>query len=190
MHLMIDLETLGTDTNCVVTQIGYCLFDLDKPKSILFFDELHLDPQEQINYHRTITWPTLCWWNEQGEAARNNMFGKGKHPIFKLREALVTFKSRVEQTAGSWNNIEGVWGHGISFDIMIMQDLFALNGERAPWSFRAPRDTRTLFMLNPDIEMVKADVKHSAMADAIAQALTVQKHVSHIKAYIQPHDVR
>lgn len=172
MHLMIDLETLGTDTDCVVTQLGYCVFDI-KGLDIAFQNELHLRPQEQIDLGRKVSWKTLQWWNDQEEPARENMFGEGGQSL-TLEQALAIFHQDVALQFG-WDSIEGVWSNGLTFDVAIMTSLYKMQGVKIPWDFRAARDTRTLWMLTPNLNFGRPRIKHSAMQDAVAQACNVQK---------------
>lgn len=166
MHLMIDLETLDTTPDCVVTQIGWCTFELGASNfqaAGIFYPDI----EYQINKGRKVSWSTLSWWFQQDEAARREMIQRDTNSLdFVLRR----FKDNFD-----WSSIKGVWGHGATFDISIMENLFRQFKESIPWSHKEVRDTRTLFMLAPDVEWAKATVKHSARDDAIAQALTVQR---------------
>lgn len=177
MHLMIDLETLGTDTNCVVTQLGYCLFEM-QTGNVVFSDEIHLDPQEQLDLGRTVSWDTICWWNKQNSEAKENMFGEGGKRI-SLISAINSFEYNVEHGA-AFRELEGVWSHGLTFDVAIMSSLYELYGKKEPWKYNIPRDTRTIFALVPDMTMEKPLVPHSAMSDAIAQAHNVAKAMRYI----------
>lgn len=176
MHLMIDLETLGTNTDCVVTQIGFAVFEL-KANIVSLQGGYRPDPNEQIfENKRTITWDTFKWWMCQSNEARESMIINAEGP---MRDCLWRFLNDIETQFG-WSNIEGVWSHGISFDIVIMEHLFRQYKIKCPWKYNTPRDTRTIFMLVPDMAMEKPLVAHNAMDDAVAQALNIQKALKFI----------
>lgn len=163
-HMMIDLETLSTKNNAVITQIAAVVFEPNEI-DILFTYEAYPDLNTQLGMNRHIDIDTIRWWLKQSEEARLN-FDRVTSPLHKVcSEFCQTFL---------WEEIEGIWSHGSIFDIVILEDFMKDCGFKIPWDFRKVRDTRTLFSLIPT-EMEKATVKHSAIGDAMAQALTVQK---------------
>lgn len=184
MHLMIDLETLSLQPNCVVTQIGWATFDLS-PKLAQQFQEYpgiidagvyHLEIEHQLQHGRSMNWDTIAWWLKQDEEARNLMVSKDRSSVgYVLQEFAGLIKSF---------EIEGVWGNGANFDITIMEDLFFNFGIKTPWKYNAPRDCRTLAMLVGDKDKVKQSnpIKHSAKHDAIYQALWMQNCYAEITA--------
>lgn len=174
MHLMIDLETLSLEPNCVVTQIGYVLFDeLAIHGSFL----LRPDGEEQIKRGRSVSFSTFTWWLMQDEAARKSMATASKQSMF---HCLSTFVQDIELNYG-WDNIKQVWSNGLLFDIVIMENLFRQYDVKIPWHYRAPRDVKTLCYLIPDFVMEKPTVAHDANADAFAQAVSVQRALVRIK---------
>lgn len=174
MHLMIDLETLSLQPNCVVTQIGYVLFDeLTIYGSFL----LRPDPEEQIKRGRHVSFSTFSWWLKQDEPARLSM-AKGSE--MSMLDCLNLFIRDVQNACG-WENVKQVWSNGLLFDVVIMQDLFYHYELEIPWHYRAPRDVKTLCYLIPDFEMTKPTTAHDANADAFAQAVSVQRALETIQ---------
>lgn len=168
MHLMLDLETLSTENNAVITQIGWVLFNpaddflpYGQHTSGCFWP----DPAEQIQDGRHISFATIRWWMGQSEEARAKFKEQTNHPSDVARAFCACF---------NWAEIEGVWGHGATFDPVVLGSFLQQYNSIIPWKYNQVRDTRTLFWLLPT-EMEKATIKHSGEADAIAQALTVQK---------------
>lgn len=168
MHLMIDLETLGTNPNCVVTQIGWALFDPKAQDMITESGCFYLSPAEQIKRGRSVTWDTIAWWLGQNEHARNKM--ANSQTAESVTETLGNFINNFD-----WATIEGVWGHGATFDITIMEDLLYDYAYKSPWKYNAVRDTRTLFALRSHDKLPKSEMSHDAEEDAIVQAKHVQK---------------
>lgn len=62
MHIMIDVETLGTRPGSVVTNIGVCAFDIEADGWADPGLEIGLNPQEQIDLGFKVDWDTIRWW--------------------------------------------------------------------------------------------------------------------------------
>lgn len=163
MNLMIDLETLGTDSNTVVLSIGAVLFDNQSIHSSFYS---LVNPQEQLDKGRSITWSTLQWWLSQGESAKD-VFLSTKEPVKDTLLDFVDFikKARLDVSP---------WGNGATFDISIMEDLFIKNGISVPWSFKNVRDLRTFKNTCKDLGIHEntpfIGVAHNAVDDATNQA--------------------
>lgn len=171
LHLMIDLETLSTRPNAAILEVGYAIFET-AAETIQQSGSWKLDLQDQLwpeQAPRHVEGSTLAWWSEQSDDVRANVF-RGM-PRVPVPDFLRQFREWID-----WHNIQGVWSHGLGFDVPIMEDLHKQWNRVTPWYYRTPRDTRTLFWLAgmSSADMVPATLKHSAEADAIAQALTVQ----------------
>jgi hypothetical protein len=174
MNIMIDLETLGTGHRSVVTQLGWAAFDLDGPEGVTASRRYSLDPEEQIKMGRKADWSTIAWWLGQSDAARKAMC---EGPVSSLWNVIPTFDRE-----HNWSLYEGVWGHGATFDITILESLHNEVDWRVPWNFKSVRDTRTLFSFAPKVEWPVNPVKHDSEQDAIAQAIAVQRAVRALEA--------
>lgn len=173
MEMMIDLETLSTKVNAVIVECGWCLFDLE-PSFIHSSGSLCLSVEEQLEMGRDINYDTLKWWLMQSEEARKKLCAPSD--IYSVKEFLVYLHD-----AFNWKaDIEGVWSHGLTFDLPILSHLFAQMKMKEPWHYKTPRDTRTMLWLSP-VDFVPATIKHSAEADAIAQAMTMQNSWKKLK---------
>jgi hypothetical protein len=158
-HIMLDLETLGTSSQAVITQIGGCVFQpCAKDWNIGSF-QYYIDPQSCLDVGLKMDWSTIQWWLKQSEEARAGFQGT----TMSLREALGILKQ------ASWKDMRGVWSHGLTFDLPILEHAFKACDMKVPWHFKAARDTRTLFWLTNPV-WPDNPVKHSAKHDAIAQA--------------------
>lgn len=105
-------------------------------------------------------WDTIKWWLGQEEAAR-------KH--FQSEETISIKQALGNLAAADWKSIKGLWAHGVTFDVTILDNAFKRCGMKTPWHFKLARDTRTLFWLEKPV-WPDNPVKHSAEQDAIAQA--------------------
>jgi hypothetical protein len=176
---MIDLETLSTTATAAVSQLGYALFDPDLD-GIGPTGCFHLDIDAQIKNGLTVEWDTISWWMNQSAEAREKMTSPLLNRV--LPSAVLNFLSDLFLNT----TITGVWSHGSTFDLVIIENLFRKAQRKAPWSHKIIRDTRTLFWLaGPSLVWAKNEVLHSAEHDAIAQALTVQRAVKLIKEKAQ-----
>lgn len=167
-HLMIDLETLSTENNAIVTQLGWAMFDpsaSEVAKSGVF----HLNIGEQVKRGLDMSWDTVSWWFEQDEEARRNMVRKER---ISVDHALNNFSGAV----ADFQIVAGVWSHGAMFDLVVLANLYKAFDRKVPWNFRLARDTRTLFALaGKDFIVTPNPRKHLAEQDAIFQAYGVQR---------------
>ena len=70
MHLMIDVETLGTRPGSVVTNIGIVAFDIEADGWADVGMEIPLNPQEQMGLGFKADWSTIRWWMDQSREAQ------------------------------------------------------------------------------------------------------------------------
>lgn len=174
MHLMIDVETLDVRPGSVVTQIGACIFDIEKVGVISPGININLDPQEQIDLGFKVGWKTLRWWFDQSEEAKASLPQGGGWP---LSMGLARLDDYIAYRASS---LRGVWGNGPDFDLTAVSTLYAHAKREVPWRYNLGRDCRTLAMVQEAVapglvERPEPEVAHNALSDAVAQALWVQK---------------
>ena len=167
IDIMIDMETLGTKTDCAILTIGACRFD---PRGDGITDQLSLklDITEQTEvYKRTVDESTMDWWAKQSPDAINEAFSDDNR---------LSFRDAMDQLFKFCWNRNAVWSNGAIFDIMIAESAFRQLDMRIPWPFWSVRDTRTLY----DVAQVKLSddgksTSHKAVEDAIRQAKLVQR---------------
>lgn len=173
LHLMLDTETLSTRVDAVVLETGWAVFDTHG-QGVQQSGCWRLNVEEQLRPlintpPRAVDVETLAWWMKQSDEARENAF----HSLPRI----APLQFLTEMTALiPWHNIQGVWSHGLGFDLPILEHLHRQYGVIIPWHYKTPRDTRTLFWLAGvgSQDFVQPQLKHSAESDAIAQAETVQ----------------
>lgn len=170
MHLMIDLETMGLRVNAPVLQLGWAWYTLPGNRVIRSVG-LHIFPGT-----RRIDWETVKWWLKRDEAARNGLVDAQRVPITTALAALTDEINSVEP-------LDGIWSHGASFDIAILEEAYREFEMPIPWGHRTPRDTRTmLWLAGLSSDSIKSEIKHSAVHDAVAQALAMQQAFDIIKS--------
>ena len=131
--LMLDLETLNTSQNSVITQIGACYFDRfsGKIKDTFF---LNVDIQSGLDNGFEVSGDTIYWWLNQSDEARKSLIHDGYKSDIKT--ALTEINNFMENT-------DTIWCHP-SFDIVIL--LYGLKKFKIKpkFSFRSYRDMRTI----------------------------------------------
>lgn len=170
-HGMIDLETLGTNPECVIMTLGAIKFDPfadEEPHSGLY---LRCDIEEQTDLGRTIDDNTLAWWAKQEDAIKEEAFGDhDRVSMDELTRAINKFCVGVDV----------LWCQGPLFDYAILQNLYKQIGKPCPWNYWQIRDSRTLFAMMPtDPRKAIQESLHNALADCYYQAKCVQQSYKH-----------
>lgn len=153
---MIDIETLGTRYDSVVTAIGAVKMNSDGE-----FTELY---EADLNYEEdtgSMSPSTLRWWLTQDpHVLEKNL--RGNVPLPVACRNLIRFM----------NGVDEVWANSPTFDCIILRSWFERLGEKCPWHFRAERDCRTMFAIGRrlDVPYPLNPSKHDALSDAVAQA--------------------
>ena len=172
-HVMIDLETLSTETNAVIIALGAVKFD-PEAEGIQsgFYLRIDADGQPQI-FDRHMDPKTVMWWmSASQDDARKALLSTD---AIDLPSALSGFDE--------WFGLESmpVWGNGATFDNMILRSAYGAIGSEAPWNFRHDRCFRT-FKALADVEgpPMAEGVEHNALDDAIHQARWMRHIVEHL----------
>lgn len=158
LHVMLDLETLGTRPGCPVLSIGAVEFD---PTTMntgqRFYDVCGL--AEQFDAGLRPDAGTLAWWAGQPNVAA--MF-EG----LAQASAALTFLNFRQWFPGD----ALVWGNGADFDMPILAAAMQALGHAVPWKPFNGRCFRTLKNLYPGVPRVHPGEAHNALSDAEAQA--------------------
>lgn len=168
MHIMIDIETLGTRPGSVIASIGAIAFN---PLAGHIDDgglSLSVDIADAQRCGLRIEAGTVAWWLRQSEGARAATFGRDQCSLAGALTELCTY----------WRERNGqfAWSHGAGFDLVLLESAYFACGLISPWLYDAVRDTRTIYAL---AEIKAKDyfeegaTAHSALDDARAQARAV-----------------
>lgn len=158
---MLDIETLGTASDSVISQVGLVYFD---PEAGIIGDSLNLqvDLENAMTSGATVTADALEFWLKQPDAARHSLLRPGSS------EAITVYK--ITQFIHNPQEVN-VWANGAAFDIPILENLFKRNNTPIPWSFRNVVDFRTWKKyVAPGKNVRHTGIKHTALGDAKAQA--------------------
>lgn len=134
-HISLDLETLSTESNAAIVQIGaYCL-NTQQDFSIL------IDPRSSENAGSHVSVETIEWWDKQPTELRKRVFS-GTTP---LQEALWTFRVWALSQTDSVHNLY-LWSKGADFDCVVLKNAYELFMEY-PFDWRNHRCVRTAMHL-------------------------------------------
>jgi len=141
-HIMLDIETLSTNSNGVVTTISAVQFDLETGKIGAEFD-IALKIDQQVKQGAIVDIDTAVWWFSQDIKAITAMLRLKKQDV---EFALIAFNNWISSLGIPVNDIK-LWGNGVSFDNVMIRNLY----KRHNIAFIAPywcdNDVRTLVTL-------------------------------------------
>lgn len=157
-HVMVDLETLGNNSQSVIIAIGAVEFDTETLELGHTFYQV-VDPQSCVSAGMKMDASTVMWWMRQDVKAKEAFNVTGTHIADVLRD----FSAWYPKAAC-------FWGNGATFDNVIMSNAYYLTDLVKPWPYWGDRCYRTLKNLYPDIVIEDYGVAHNALDDAIKQA--------------------
>lgn len=164
-NVMIDIETLGTQSTSVIVSIGAVEFT-GSELGRSFHRRIDID--SCIRAGLTVDGRTIEWWMTQPADARKIFDSQGEDLGRVLADLTVAF---------DWTNTL-VWCNGMNFDLPILDNAFRAVGLETPWAYYNGRDYRTVKGMFPKelFNSLRVDpvVAHDALEDARAQALTLQ----------------
>lgn len=167
---MIDIKTLATSHDAVITQIGACVFDLFED----YYDVKVWDISWAEQPDRKIDAKTLVWWLAQDQRAISS--------ALKHNGEFVLEGAFLQMYGWMGPSIERIWANDPTFDLAILRNA------GFECSFRKESSCRTMFDLSrllklPSVhEVSKAEVKHNAGDDALYQAQCMRAIFKDLKA--------
>ncbi|WP_059259923.1 exonuclease [Escherichia albertii] len=183
-HLMIDLETMGTNTNAPIVVIGAVFFDPQTGEiGPVFYIVISLT--DAMNTGAAPDGGTIKWWLKQSSEARAAILTDQ----VKLKDALSRFREFINEYSDE--KFVQVWGNGATLDNAILRTSYERLDIPCPWRYHNDRDVRTIVELGKTIDFDARTVipfegvRHNALDDARHQA----KYVSAIWQKLIPNPV-
>lgn len=189
VHISLDLETWGTRAGCDIRSIGAVVFypscgHVANPRNggDDFGNSFYRSVENpMIGFRKDVPkyplWrdpATVKWWNEQSAEAQ----GAFTSPV-DLARGLNDFAAWLSARTKRDTELR-IWTHGAAFDLPILEAAYHAVGLGAPWHYRSPRDTRTIFELagmDPHKCLndftTPGETYHHALDDAIVQARAI-----------------
>jgi hypothetical protein len=185
VHLMVDLETLGTTESAPILTIGAVLFD---PQARDTFEGLlqraflrRIEVPDAIKYSGGVNGETLKWWFQQSDAAIKALVGDDavllKTALTELFEYAQSRHNRQPEWLRNMPLPTRVWAKDPDFDCNILRYACDRTNIKWPYHFSIMRSVRTIqdtAFPDGELPVVHEGVAHDAAQDAVAQALMVQ----------------
>lgn len=158
-HCMIDLETLGTNSQAPVIQIGIAIFSIEK--GIEQTSEWTINFNDALKYGKP-DGDTIKWWLQQSEEARRSVTKNLSWTSSEAVDNLVEMLSLYMPSC--------YWAHA-TFDFPILNNLLKELKQWFHLPFRTCFDMRTLeFIAQLEKWHERKGTHHTAKEDAIYQA--------------------
>ena len=177
-HIMVDLETLGTNPNSPIIAIGAT----DGTK--IFYGKIKLK-----DIVGSISPDTVEWWLQQSpEAIQETFFSKNNlHTSFIF--LLLEFSSWLSEVIKEAGEDYKIYSNGVDFDLVMLKETYRDHNWDLPWNSRKQMCYRTLknqfpLIVLDDTEV--AGIKHTALADAQYQhrhLIRILNHIENMEEY-------
>ena len=155
--VMVDLETMSTDSNAAICSIGAVKFSIQEGVLDTFYCTVDAADCKANGLH--ISADTVRWWSKQPREVLE-MLRKDNLP---LREALTKFSH--------WYGTKPLptWGCGAGFDNVIMDNAYKACGMNRPWTPWMDRCYRTMKEIIQMPFDERSGSYHNALDDAMYQ---------------------
>jgi hypothetical protein len=205
MDIMIDIETLSTNSNALILCIGAIKFNTKGDISQTNIEELEkfyclIDIEDSKKYSLDIAEKCIEWWNKQPQKEeifkgyRFTQDGslqsigdgectstRGSESRLSLKECLLKFNKWIIFGNNSVNDIH-IWSNGVAFDIPILENAYKKTCIEIPWKYWNVRDSRTIVKtLNVYPPNIYKNMAHNPIYDCYRQIITLQKAFKKIK---------
>lgn len=160
--VMLDLETMGNNSNSAIVSIGAVEFDArERVLGRHFY--MVVDLASAVTAGGVMDASTVLWWLQQSESARKEL-APGNASTIGL--VLPAFYDWFKAVGGKY-----LWGNGADFDCVILRNAYKNSNLEPPWDFRDSRCFRTVKAEHPVIDTSKwQSDHHNALSDAEWQA--------------------
>ena len=162
-HIMLDLETWGTAPGSALRSIGAVAFNPESGElGATFYRNISDESCEDMGLSKDPE--TVAWWAGQSAEAQTQLLEDPQH----IMDVLESFGEY-------WHKAGGVhvWGHGASFDPVLLEAAYRACWLKAPWDFWNIRCCRTVLAMANRKPAREGGTHHNALDDARAQAKAV-----------------
>ena len=178
MHVMVDLETLGTEPFSPILSIGACRFQLtpnigEPGVADVFYQPITLESCFDVGLKPSAS--TTLWWMQQSKEAQKVFTDPA---AIALPEALDRFTDFLNSRP------DEMWGNSARFDFGLLSAAYRACGKEIPWEHWRERCYRTMKTL-PMVQHIKLErfgTYHNALDDALSQARHLRAILLHLGA--------
>jgi len=143
LDFMLDIETMSTDDNALITTISIVRFDLSTGDLGTEY-EIGLNWNEQIKHKAHICPDTVQWWLKQDKEAIDTMLRIPQQKVDVVLDSINHFF----KTSGLELKYIKLWGNGKEFDNIKLRNLFKRHGKELVVPYWCDNDVRTLVNLS------------------------------------------
>jgi len=156
--VMVDLETLSTESNAAIISIGAVKFSYTMGIQSKF--KVNVSGKDCHRHGLHLCPDTIDWWSKQSQAAQDSW----KQNPQSLTDAVDMFLEW-------WGEDKNLWfyANGLSFDAPILRNAIQAVGKKQPWAYRHEMDLRTIYNMVGYDRNKRANSEllyHDALADA------------------------
>lgn len=157
INVMVDLETMSTESNAAICSIGAVKFTIDEGVLDTFY--CTVDAADCKSHGLDISSDTVRWWSKQPKEVLELL----RKDNLSLINALTQFSK--------WYGTQQypTWGCGSDFDNVIMENAYKAVGMKRPWSAWKNRCYRTIREVISIPESSREGTYHNALDDALHQ---------------------
>jgi hypothetical protein len=157
---MVDIETMGTNVNAPIVQIGAVYFSLETGDTgDEFFININLE--DSLMHQATCDGQSIYWWLTQDKEARDGLQDLAT-PFLPEKEGLSKFNQ-------FWAGARKVWSHA-TFDFVRLIHSMRRRDIQPTVHYRKAMDIRTLtFLSGPTAGSEREGILHNALDDALYQ---------------------
>ena len=179
VHVMLDIETLGTESDTLIFQIAASKFDI---KTGEIRENFNVIQNIDVVKSATINPSTLLWWLETNPLLLRDLLAKKGGKVSD--DILLEFKEWIDFIQETLVDDVLLWGNGVIFDNRFIREQMAVRGLEYPIKYKNDRDVRTILALAAEKlgvsevsikERLKDDrlTEHHALDDVEAQVKLV-----------------
>lgn len=173
VHVVPDIETLGTDSNSVILSIGAVAVCNNQIVGEFYANVK--GAEDLVNLGFVADQATIDWWNNPEREEAKKSLNEDQRDIIDALKHYAQWLNKVNATYS--------WGYGSDFDNVIIANAFKRMKVENPIRWYNHRCLRTLASaLDVPINRDKG-VHHNALADAINQGQALIKCLKHIAAF-------
>lgn len=173
VHVVPDIETLGTDSNSVILSIGAVAVCNNQIVGEFYANVK--GAEDLVNLGFVADQATIDWWNNPEREEAKKSLSEDQRDIVDVLKQYAKWLSKVNATYS--------WGYGSDFDNAIIANAFKRMKVDNPIRWYNHRCLRTLATaLDIPINRDKG-VHHNALADAINQGQTLIKYLKYIEEF-------
>lgn len=157
INVMIDLETMSTESNASIASIGAVKFSIEAGVLDTFYCTVNVANCKQHGLH--ISTDTVNWWSRQP-----------KEVLKMLRENNLSLQDALSQFSVWYGTKQyPTWGCGSDFDNVIMENAYKSVNMVRPWNAWKNRCYRTIREVIKIPEAPRVGTYHNALDDALHQ---------------------